>query len=108
MRLNDGRMASVVAAGMIIGGLPLWTFALVLINLTVARNAGRPLSGDAIGLAMMSLLAYGLAVLSFAVGAAYFGFKLGRHKLLPKRWHRIVLGLSAFQVVAPLLYFSVV
>lgn len=107
MRWIEARLASVVAAGMIIGGLPLLAFALLLLNLSLARNAGQTMSGDAIGLAVMSLIAYGLAVLSFAIGAAYFGFRRARHQLVPNSWHRFALVFLAIEVIAPPLYFSI-
>jgi hypothetical protein len=101
MRLIEGKMADVVACGLFIAGLPLAGFALVLLNLAIGDAAGRPVNGDGLGLAIMTVLAYGLAALGLLIGAAYFGLKLARHDLLPKLWHRAVLGLSALEVAAP-------
>jgi hypothetical protein len=78
----------------------------LFIDLMVARNAGHPQNGDAIGLAVMSTLAYGIALLSFAIGAGYFGLKLTKHKLKPKRWHWIALAWSSLEIATPIFYFS--
>ncbi|HZV64818.1 MAG TPA: hypothetical protein VFG03_07925 [Telluria sp.] len=105
MQALNGKVAGLVASVMVIGGLPLLAFMLLFLKLTAARNAGQPESGDAIGLAMMSALAYGIALLSFAIGVGYFGYKLARHKLYPKVWHRVVLAYSSIELAAPFVYF---
>lgn len=105
MQKIRGKVAGVVASGVVVGGLPLLAFILLFLRLMAARNAGHPEGGDAIGLAMMSVLAYGIALLSFAIGVAYFGYKSVRHKLYPQVWHMIVLAYSSIELAAPFVYF---
>jgi hypothetical protein len=78
---------------------------LLFRELMAARNAGHPQSGGATGLATMSALAYGIALLSFVIWAGHFGYKLVRHKLYPKVWHRVVLAYSSIELAAPFVYF---
>ena len=99
-------MPGIMAAGMVLGGLPLLASMLLFLKLMAARDAGHPLSGDAIGLAMMSALAYRLALLSLAVGAGYFTYKRIRQNTRPNAWHWTALSWMAFEVTAPALYLS--
>jgi hypothetical protein len=91
-----------LAASVVVGGLPLLAFMLLFRELIAARN---PQSDDATGLATMSALAYGIALLSFVIWAGHFGYKLVRHKLYPKVWHRVVLAYSSIELAAPFVYF---
>ena len=106
MQTSNGKMAAFVAGGAVVGGLPLLAFIVLFLQLMEARNAGHPLSGDGLGLAMMSLSAYGLALLSISVGIVYFGYKSTRHQRRPKQWHLMALAWTAAEVVAPILYFA--
>jgi hypothetical protein len=106
MQMINGKAASFVARGMLIGGLPLLIFMLLFLKLMAARDAGHSGGGDGIGLAMMSVLAFGIAVLSFTIGIGYFGYMLARHKLHPSPWHWAVLGYSSLELATPFIYFS--
>jgi len=106
MQTIDGKLAGFMAGVAVVGGIPLIAFIVLFFQLTAAREAGNPYSGDAIGLAMMSSLAYGLASLSLLVALMYFAYKRVRHQLRPKRWHLMAMSWSALDVVAPLLYFA--
>lgn len=106
MQRFSEKNADFVGAGVVVGGLPLLAFMVLFFNLTAARKAGHPGGGDAVGLAIMSLFAYGLALLSLVVGAAYFRYKRIRDNLLLKPWHWMALALSVMEVIVPILYFS--
>jgi hypothetical protein len=106
MQTLTGKIPNIVASCAVLGGLPLLAFIVLFLQLTAARNAGHPLTGDAIGLAMMSVFSYGLALLSFGIGAMYFGYKRVRYHLFPKRWHLMALAWGAVEVAAPVLYFA--
>jgi len=107
MQTLTGKLPNVVASCTVVGGLPLLAFMALFLQLTAARNAGHPLTGDAIGLATMSVFSYWLALLSFGIGSVYFGYKRVRYHLSPKRWHLIALAWGAAEIAAPVLYFAV-
>ncbi|WP_342118417.1 hypothetical protein [Pseudoduganella sp. OTU4001] len=102
-----GKMPRFIAGVVILGNLPLLAFILLFWQVMAARTAGHAGGGDAIGLAIMSVLAYGLALASFAIGAAYFGYKFTRHKLRPQGLHKIALAWSSIELAVPLLYFLI-
>lgn len=104
MQKLTGRLANFVAGGVFLGGLPLLAFIVLFLQLTAARNAGHPQTGDAIGLALMSAFSYGLALLSFGIGAIFFSYTHARHHQAPKRWHLIALTWVAVEVIAPVVY----
>ena len=104
MQRINGKVADFIAAGVVVGGLPLLAFMVLFFNLMAERNAGHPGGGDAIGLAIMSLLAYGLALLCLVLGASYFLSKRNRDNLLPKPWHWMMLTWSVVEVMVPVLY----
>jgi hypothetical protein len=101
---KNGKVAGLLAICMVIGGLPLLVSICLVLRLTAAREAGHPYSGDAIGMAIMSVAAYTLALLTFCAGAGYFAYQRFRHKLYPRRWHRIALAWSSIELAAPLVY----
>jgi hypothetical protein len=90
---------------MIAGSVPCTLAILVLAQFMAARNAGHPAGGDAIGLMMISLVAYAIAVLSFVFGMIYFGYAVLKNKLVlrPRHWFGIVCSLS--QITIPTAYF---
>lgn len=71
-----------------------------------AREAGHPAGGDAIGLMMISLLAYAIALLSFLTGLIYFGFAVLKNKLVLRVWHWIGIVYSLIQITIPIIYFA--
>lgn len=76
-------MAHFVAGGVVVGGLPLLPFIVLFLQLTAARDAGHPYSGDGIGWAMMSVVTFGLALLSLLTGITYFGYQQMRYRRAP-------------------------
>jgi len=106
MQTINGKLAGFMAGAAVVGGIPLIAFIVLFFQLTAARDAGNPYSGDAIGLAMMSAMAYGLALLSLLVAIVYFAYKRARHQLRPKRWHLMAMSWVAVEVLAPVMYFA--
>lgn len=105
MQKLTGRLSDFVAISVFLGGLPLLAFIVLFLQLTAARNVGEPQTGDAIGLALMSVFSYGLALLSVGIGALFFGYKHARHHQSPKRWHLVALTWVAVEVTTPVVYF---
>jgi len=103
----NGKMAGFVAVIAVVGGLPLLAFMYLFLQLMAARDAGLAQSGDGIGLAMMSAVAYVLALLSLTVGAGYFGYKRARQKVRLKIWHWLALAWLSAELVAPICYFMI-
>jgi hypothetical protein len=75
MQTSNGKVAHFVAGGVVVGGLPLLAFIFLFFQMARALNAGHPYSGDGIGLAIMSVFSFGLALLSLLIGVAYFGYQ---------------------------------
>ncbi|MYM24681.1 hypothetical protein GTP46_18760 [Duganella sp. FT135W] len=105
MQTLNGWVANCIAGGAVLGGLPLLAALVSFMQLMEARNAGHPYSGDAIGLAIMSIVAFGIAVVSLLIGTAYFSYKRTRHQQNPKRWHMMALIWVTVEVVGSFLYF---
>jgi len=103
--LRTETTASLVTALMAIGSLPLFGMIWVVVNLVLARSSGDPMAGDGLGLAMISLAAWGLAFLSFATGATYFGHRYLRRKLRPAIWQQAALAFCAIGLVTPFVFF---
>jgi len=99
-------MATIFGIGMIAGSVPCTLAILVFSQLMVAREAGHPAGGDAIGLMMISLLAYPIALLSFVSGMIYFGFAVLKNKLALRPWHWFSIVYSFSQITIPIVYFS--
>ena len=97
--------------GMVVGGLPL-TFSILCITFLSATHdargaAGHSSGGDALGLMMMSLLAYAVALLSCLAGVSYFIVKAIKHNGFPSRWQSLSLVYSCVQIIVPFVYFFV-
>ncbi|WP_395400538.1 hypothetical protein ACHMW6_24015 [Pseudoduganella sp. UC29_106] len=105
MQTTNGKIAGFMAGVAVVRGISLLGFIIVFLQLTAALDAGNPQNGDAIGLAIMSVLAYGLALLSLLAALVYFMYKRVRHQQRPKSWHLIAMSWTAVEVVAPVLYF---
>ena len=107
MDLKPERKADLFAVGMVAGGLPCSLFILIFLEMTSAREAGQPYSGDALGLMMMSLLAYALALVSCGAGVLHFGLSLFKNEGRPRTWQWLALIYALTQVVVPVAYFSI-
>ncbi|XLZ68903.1 hypothetical protein ABT364_20470 [Massilia sp. SR12] len=100
-----GKVAGIVASLMTLGSLPLLAFIIVFWRLVSASAQGQAVEGDVVGLAIMAALAYGLALLCFLAGAAYFGYQRFRHQKRPGTWHATMLAGVTILLVTPPLYF---
>jgi hypothetical protein len=107
MQTQSRKMAHFVAGGVVVGGLPLLMFIVLFLELIAAQKAGHPYSGDGIGWAIMSVLAFGLALISLLIGVAYFGYQKKRYQRGPQLGHSIVLVWVTFEVAVPILYFAI-
>ena len=104
--MGSSSIATVFGIGMIAGSVPCTLAIVFFLHLMAAREAEQPVSGDALGLMMMSLSAYAIALISFFCGIAYFGFAALRSKAIPRPWHWIGIAYSFSQVTIPVVYFS--
>ena len=104
--MNSSKTATLFGIGMIIGSAPCTLAIAVFLYLMAAREAGKPVAGDALGMMMISLVAYGLALISFFCGTIYFVVAALRKKGFPRTWHWLGIVYSFTQVVIPVLYFS--
>lgn len=78
---------------------------VTFVRLMAAREAGQPVSGDALGLMMMSVVAYGIALVSCAVGLVYFTYAALKTPFVLRAWHRLGIAFSLGHVLIPLVYF---
>ena len=96
---------TIFTVAMIAGSLPCTLAVLTFVNLMAAREAGQPASGDALGLMMMSLVAYGVALLSCAAGLIYFAHAALKASFVLRAWHWFGIAFSLGHVLVPLVYF---
>ena len=103
--MNSNRLAGGLGIFMLIGGAPCVLAIATFVQIIAAHEAGTSSGGNALGLMMMSLSAYGIALVSCVMGLVYFGYAALRHKVLPKLWHWLAIGYSIGLVVIPIIYF---
>lgn len=99
-------MATIFGTGMIAGSVPCTLAFLLFVQLVAVREAGHPAGGDALGLMMISFLAYATALLSFVSGIIYFGFAVLKNKLALRAWHWFAIVYSFSQITIPVIYLS--
>lgn len=99
------RLASGFAIVMLIGGMPCVFMIAALLQVFDTHEAGMSASGNALGLMMMSLSAYGIALVSCVLGLVYFGYAALRHRVFPKLWHWLTIGYSLGLLGIPAIYF---
>ena len=104
--MRSSKTSTAFGIVMIAGSIPCTLAILFFFQLIAARDAGHPASGDGIGLMMMSLMAYAIALLSFVSGSVYFGFAVFKRKHVLRTWHWFGIGYSLSQVTIPIVYFS--
>jgi len=104
--MRSGKTSTIVGIIMIAGSMPCTLAILLFSYLMAERAAGHFTGGDAIGLMMISLLAYAFALLSFVSGSVYFGFAAFKRKLTLRAWHWFGIVYSFSQVTIPVVYFS--
>ncbi|MGZ5199430.1 MAG: hypothetical protein ACXWC4_06625 [Telluria sp.] len=104
--MKSGTTGTAFGLGMIAGSVPCTLAIALFLYLMDAREAGHPIAGDALGLMMISLLAYATALISFFCGIVYFGFAAMKSKVKPSRWQWLAIVYSFSQVTIPVVYFS--
>ena len=103
--MTNSRLAGGFGIVMLVGGAPCVLAIATFAQLIAAREAGTPAGGNALGLMMMSLWAYGFALVSCAMGLAYFCYAALRHRAFPQPWHWLAIACSLALVTIPVLYF---
>jgi hypothetical protein len=63
-----------------------------------ARAAGRPVGADGLGILMIPLMAYAIALLSCVAGLIYFGIARFKYKAFPQAWDWLSIVYSLGQV----------
>jgi hypothetical protein len=101
----SGRTASLISAGMLISGLPCSLFFFAFLEMDHAREMGDPNQGDALGLALMTVASYAIALVGSVTGLTYFAARIRRGRKL-QAWQWIVIGYSFAQILSPMLYFA--
>ncbi|MDB5958709.1 MAG: hypothetical protein JWP59_3 [Massilia sp.] len=91
---------------MVVGSTPCTLAILLLVSIVANREAGEPAGGDALGLMMISLMAYAIALLSFAAGLIYFSSAVLVKKLTLPPWQWFCIAYSFAHVIVPIIYFS--
>jgi hypothetical protein len=104
--MNSSKAATIFGIGMIVGSVPCTLAIALFLYLMAARQEGHPIAGDALGVMMISLMAYGIALISFFCGTVYFIVAALKKKLLPRAWHWFGIVYSFSQVAIPVVYFS--
>ena len=102
--MQSNRVASGFGILMLIGSAP-WLLAIAtFVQIMIAHGEGESSGGNAIGLMMMSLSAYGIALVCCVVGLIYFIYAALRRKAFSKRWHWLTIGYSISLLIMPILY----
>lgn len=104
--MSSSKTAKVFGIGMVVGSTPCTLAVLLFLSILAARKAGQPAGGDALGLMMISLTAYAVALLSFIAGLIYFGCAVLKKKLILRPWHWFCIAYSFAHVIGPAVYFS--
>jgi hypothetical protein len=99
------RLASGFGILLLIGGLPC-IFMIATLSQVFDTHETATTGGNALGLMMMSLWAYGIALVSCVAGIIYFGYAAFRHRIFPKVWHWLAIGYSLGLVVIPFVYLT--
>lgn len=92
---------------MLVGGVPCTAAILLFIQLMAARAAGHPVGADGLGIMMICLVAYAIALLSCIAGLIYFGVARFKYKASPQVWDWLGIVYSLGQVTIPVIYFAV-
>jgi hypothetical protein len=100
------KLANTLGIGMILGSVPSTIAILLFFSLMAIRKAGSPIGGDALGLMMISVLAYSITLLSFTCGALYFAYAVFKNNLRLKTWHWFSIAYSGIHIILPIIYFS--
>lgn len=103
--MRSNRVASTFGILMLIGSAP-WVLAIAtVIQTMIAHDEGESSGGNALGLIMMSMTAYGIALVSCFAGIIYFAYAALRKKAFPKIWHWVTIGYSICLLIIPIIYF---
>ena len=104
--MRSSKAATVFGIGMVVGSTPCTLAILLFLSLLAARKVGQPAGGDALGLMMISFMAYAIALLSFIAGLIYFSFVVVRKRLILGPLHWFCIAYSFTHVIGPVVYFS--
>ncbi|TWI70042.1 hypothetical protein IP91_01120 [Pseudoduganella lurida] len=102
--MNRTGLANAFGFFMLIGGVPCVLAIAVFFRIGAAHESGISSGGNALGLMMMSLWAYGIALASCVAGLLYFGYAALKYRMFPTSWHRLVICWSICLVIGPVLY----
>jgi len=103
--MQSNRIASGFGILMLIDSAP-WILAIAtFVQIMIAHGEGESSGGNAIGLMMMSLSAYGIALVSCIAGVIYFAYAALRKKEFPKQWQWLTIGYSICLLIIPVFYF---
>lgn len=103
--MKSNRLTGGFGILMLVGGAPCVLAIATFVQIIAAHEAGTTSGGNALGLMMVSLSAYGIALVSCVTGLVYFGYAALRQKVFPKLWHWLAIGYSIGLVVIPIIYF---
>jgi hypothetical protein len=103
--MKSNQLAGGFGILMLIGGVPCVLAIATFVQIIAAHEAGMSFGGNALGLMMMSLCAYGIALVSCVTGLLYFAYAALRHRVFPKVWHWLAIGYSIGLVTIPVIYF---
>ncbi|WBS02920.1 hypothetical protein OU994_01025 [Pseudoduganella sp. SL102] len=103
--MKNNRFAAGFATFMLIAGAPYVLFIATLGQMIVSYEPGTPSGGSALGVMMIFVWAYGIALLSCVTGLIYFGYGALKHKVFPKIWHWLTIGYSIGLALSPVFCF---
>ena len=106
MQKLNGKIANLFACGGVIGSAPLLLVCITVSDYVMAKKAGQPFDGDAIGLVMLAGLAFVIAIASFFMAAIYLCYMWVFRKLIPRWWQLIALAWMAMVICTPMIYLA--
>ncbi|QBE64908.1 hypothetical protein [Pseudoduganella lutea] len=103
--MQSNRVANGFGIFMLIGSVP-WILAIAtFVQIMIAHSEAKSSGGNALGLMIMSISAYGIALVSFVSGVIYFTYAALRKKESPKRWQWLTIGYSICLLIIPIIFF---
>jgi hypothetical protein len=108
--MKNSTTTTTVGIGMICGSIPCTLAGVMIIylmgSLEEGRAAGRDVGFDVIGVVMMTLLTYLIALGSFLAGLLYFVLGVRSGSVAPKAWHWFCLVYPLGQITAATIYLA--
>lgn len=108
--MKNSKTTTTVSIGMVFGSIPCTIAGIMILYLMASveegRAAGRDVGFDVIGVLMMTLLTYLIALGSCLVGLLYFSLGIRSGRVAVKAWHWFCIVYPLGQVTAVTIYMA--